>query len=300
MTAKLADKRFLIIAGQPKAGTTSLFDWLAQHPDICASSVKETRFFLDNDYPLPRGTGYDGTNLADYAHYFDRPERQVLMEATPDYLYCETPLKIAEALPNARLVVIERDPVDRVRSAYRFFRQRGMLPGRMSLDDYVARQMAQKLDASIPVPFRILDQSRPEHRKRFEHSFGDRLLLARFEELKNDPEELLARICAHVGIAPMRQARREAANVSGEARSQTVARLYYALDGQLRGRFYENQFIRPFLGPIARLARRLLIASNKRPADPKISPESAAAVRAVAEGLDTPRVVHGDSVAGET
>ena len=35
----------LVIAGVPKAGTTSLFNYLAQHPDICPSDVKETRYF---------------------------------------------------------------------------------------------------------------------------------------------------------------------------------------------------------------------------------------------------------------
>ena len=44
--------RFLIIGGASKAGTTSMFSYLAEHPQICASHAKETRFFLDSDYPL--------------------------------------------------------------------------------------------------------------------------------------------------------------------------------------------------------------------------------------------------------
>lgn len=42
----------LIIAGAPKCGTTSLFDYLIRHPDIGGSSVKETHYFMDCNYPL--------------------------------------------------------------------------------------------------------------------------------------------------------------------------------------------------------------------------------------------------------
>ena len=44
--------RYLIIGGTTKAGTTSLHAYLSDHPQVCASSIKETRFFLDRDYPL--------------------------------------------------------------------------------------------------------------------------------------------------------------------------------------------------------------------------------------------------------
>ncbi|MCP5333794.1 MAG: hypothetical protein H7A13_10650, partial [Pseudomonadales bacterium] len=42
----------LIIAGAPKCGTTSLFDYLVQHPQVGGSSVKETCYVMDRGYPL--------------------------------------------------------------------------------------------------------------------------------------------------------------------------------------------------------------------------------------------------------
>lgn len=277
-------KRFLIIAGQPKAGTTSLFDWLVQHPDICASNVKETRFFLDADYPLPRSFGYDGTNLASYARYFDRLERKVLMEATPDYLYSDTALQIATALPNARLVVIERDPVDRVRSAYGFFRQRGMVPADMSLDAYVARQAAEPVTAGTPVPFRAVDQCAPGHLERFRAAFGERLLVLEFAALKDSPDAVLAQVCAHARLAPPAATPRGAANVTGEARNATAARLYYALDQRLRHRLRDIPLLRPVLRPLGRGIRRLLARPARASARADMSPEQSAVIRAIAAG----------------
>lgn len=54
----LANHRFGIIGGGSKAGTTSVFNYLADHPEICAADAKETRFFLDADYPLPSKLRY--------------------------------------------------------------------------------------------------------------------------------------------------------------------------------------------------------------------------------------------------
>src|SRR5258707_7798728 len=42
----------LIIAGAPRCATTSLFRWLAAHPDVVVSHTKETRYLIDQGYPL--------------------------------------------------------------------------------------------------------------------------------------------------------------------------------------------------------------------------------------------------------
>ena len=49
----MATHHYIIIGGTTKAATTSLYFYLADHPNVCASNIKETRFFLDADYPLP-------------------------------------------------------------------------------------------------------------------------------------------------------------------------------------------------------------------------------------------------------
>jgi hypothetical protein len=44
----------LVIAGAPKCGTSSLFYWLADHPQACGSTVKETFYLMDEEHPLRR------------------------------------------------------------------------------------------------------------------------------------------------------------------------------------------------------------------------------------------------------
>ena len=114
------------IAGQPKSGTTALYEMLKRHPRIYMPDRKEPRFFAsemyDRDPPRPGGTPKD---LAEYLTWFEaaRPE-QVVAEASPWYLWSPTAAaRIAEVQPDARIVVILREPTSLVRSLHMEFEQ---------------------------------------------------------------------------------------------------------------------------------------------------------------------------------
>ena len=59
----------VIIAGSTKCGTTSLFEYLKAHPQICASVIKETRFFWEGDYDLPQQK-INNKEVTRYADFF--------------------------------------------------------------------------------------------------------------------------------------------------------------------------------------------------------------------------------------
>jgi len=99
---------FLII-GVPKAGTTSLAAYLAGHPDIFMSREKELHFF-DRD---EKDEGW-------YREQFlDAGAATAVGEATPTYILSRKALsRMASLLPDAKLIVLMRDPVDRAYSHY--------------------------------------------------------------------------------------------------------------------------------------------------------------------------------------
>jgi len=102
---------FLII-GQLKCGTTSLYDYLTQHPDIQTAFRKEIGFFLDH---YTQGLTY-------YRSYFLKRrwnKNRITGEASP--LYFSNPLclpRIRQTLPNVKLIVILRNPTYRAYSHY--------------------------------------------------------------------------------------------------------------------------------------------------------------------------------------
>ena len=101
-------KNYLIIGGTTKAATTSIFSYFSNHPQVCASSIKETRFFLDSDYPVISKYRYED-GLEKYQEFYIHCKQnfKFRLEATPDYLYSKnTAYKISNSLPNSLLVFI--------------------------------------------------------------------------------------------------------------------------------------------------------------------------------------------------
>ncbi|MEM8501872.1 MAG: sulfotransferase [Cyanobacteria bacterium P01_D01_bin.1] len=116
---------FLII-GAAKAGTTSLCHYLTQHPEIYISEEKEPRFFSPEFYTkdtnglLRNNARKEAFSLEEYQNLFESVTiERAIGEATTEYLYYpKTPQRIRDRIPNARLIAILRNPVERAFSAY--------------------------------------------------------------------------------------------------------------------------------------------------------------------------------------
>lgn len=99
-----------VIAGAQKCGTTSLADTLRQHPGIHLSKRKEIHFF---DRHFERGLDWYESQFTPKPHHVQ------VGEATPAYMYDPAAReRLTRSLPEARLVVILRNPVDRAYSHY--------------------------------------------------------------------------------------------------------------------------------------------------------------------------------------
>lgn len=111
-----------IIPGAMKAGTTSLFGYLSGHPQLAASREKEVHYF---DVNFHRGARW-------YAGQFPRPRRgadgrpRLSFESSPYYLFePRVPARVHALLPDVKLVMLVRDPVDRAFSHYHNNRRLG-------------------------------------------------------------------------------------------------------------------------------------------------------------------------------
>ena len=125
-----------IVIGAAKAGTTALYWYLAGHPQVFMSPVKETNYFaygLDDDegqllYGDPELHRFPVRWLSDYEELFaDAGDAVAIGEASPIYLECpQTAARIRDLLPAARIICGLRDPVDRAYSDYlMYLRSRG-------------------------------------------------------------------------------------------------------------------------------------------------------------------------------
>ncbi len=107
---------FLII-GAGRSGTTSLYHYLRQHPDIFMSPVKETNYYTDAD----QATDIKGIrSRSQYEQLFAGVSgERAIGEATPKYLNAVTSIgRIRDDLPGVRLIATLRQPADRAYSSY--------------------------------------------------------------------------------------------------------------------------------------------------------------------------------------
>ncbi len=110
MLARVPD---IYIIGAQKSGTTTLYDWLAQHPEIFAHPLAKDFPYFSNDITFSEGEN----------HFFsftrDAPEYQLVLGGEANAMYALTgPARMYELMPSSRLLVILRNPVDRAFSAY--------------------------------------------------------------------------------------------------------------------------------------------------------------------------------------
>ena len=193
---------YLIIGGATKCATTSLYTYLGQHPNICQSSFKETRFFLNANYPLKRHIPISN-KLSDYQNFFKGcAENSIKMEATPDYLYStNTEYKIKELLNNCHILFIVRNPIDRLFSWYKFAKQMILLDDNVSFDEYID---LMKNDTSNKGQHLLaLEQGKYcNYINNYIHCFGkENVIIISYDDLTNDPYNTMLSICQKTNIS---------------------------------------------------------------------------------------------------
>lgn len=220
--------QYLIIGGTTKAATTSLYYYLGDHPEVSVSTLKETRFFIDEDYPVAPVSAKWSAGSQDFSTFFKEPDAKCRVEATPDYLYSQgTPERIKGMLPGAKLVFLLRDPITRMMSWYKYARQRADIPESMSFADYVETQLERgyfdeakenrlKMDQgqetedtglrNIPSAYFL---SALEHGKYatylqpyFETLGAENIKVYFYEDLCADPATILTDLCKFSDISP--------------------------------------------------------------------------------------------------
>ncbi len=241
-----------LIIGAPKAGTSALHAALATHPQVFAPRIKEPKYYMCEDAPPPAYVGPGDAHSQqewvwrreDYRRLFDpAPEGSVRIESTPFYLALPSARRrIAEELPDARLVVVVRDPVDRAYSNWMHLWVDGLEP----IPDFVEAWHAE--------PERIRRGWAPFWHYQRLGRYGeqledlvrlvgrDRVLVIRYWQLVSAPRETLDRVAGFIGVDPgiVRVVPRDNARRYVEPGPRATA-----LGRAVRAGAYAGQFVRP-------------------------------------------------------
>lgn len=195
-----------VIIGAAKAGTTALYWYLADHPEVFMSPVKETNYFafgLDEDgrplYGDPELHRFPIRSFAEYEALFAGSDGALAVgEASPIYLECpQSAARIREVVPGARIVCFLREPVDRAYSDYLMYlraRGRRLDPDRdLTPDAHWARPESHWMQISR------YHEALSRYYERFPREQIDVFL---FDDLKTDAAGCVRAVFAALGVDP--------------------------------------------------------------------------------------------------
>ena len=194
----------VLIIGASKCGTTSLFHYLQQHPSVARARTKEVHYF---DLHFHRGRHW-------YRGQFPHRPNELKLEATPYYLFHPAvPKRAADLIPEAKLIVIMREPVTRAYSQYQHECADGY--EQLTFQEAVAME-AQRLGNTHEMLAQGLIQRSHAHQhfsyirrglyaeqiERWQKHYPvESFLFLRAEDLFDAPQDTFDRACCFLGLS---------------------------------------------------------------------------------------------------
>lgn len=176
-----------LICGAPKAGTTALYAILSQHPDICMSSIKETDFFQHN---YCKGLLWLESCFSHYSG------EKAIGEASPgNMIHPLAAERILFHIPDAKIILILRDPVERAYSQYWHSIMLGLQDPNIDFSSIIR-------DPENSWGRRIIELGMyGEQISRYQEHFPmSQILILFFEDFKSSPESTLRKIYGFLEI----------------------------------------------------------------------------------------------------
>lgn len=221
-----------LLFGAGKGGTTSVYNYLKQHPEVYMSAVKEPRFFLydpaRHDGPGDYEAWLKYRTREQYETLFkDAGNAKAIGEGSIQYLaHPDSALRIREMIPDVRLIAILRNPAERAFSSYMMYVR----------DTYETRTFQQAIQSEIEgdfsqSPFAWLSYLKPgQYGQQLQHYLEvfdrEQILVALYEDLRSDPMGLMRKIHQHIGVdADFTPATSAQLNASGKPKNKLIARL---------------------------------------------------------------------------
>lgn len=198
-----------LIVGAAKSGTTSLYFHLKSHPNVFMPERKELNFWYtggDSKWAIMKRWPELPKSHAEYLEHFEEAEEgQVLGEASPGYLvyYKETAENIKKYHPfpdDLKIIIILREPIDKIWSHYKMVKRANMDPQNLSLYQSLKREETRKQDSSLLLDvLPVFSTSYYEQVKYYQDHFTH-VKVVLYDDLKENPKQLLNELYKFIGV----------------------------------------------------------------------------------------------------
>ena len=261
------------IVGAAKSGTTSIWQYLSQHPEIYFPQNKEPNYFAYRGLELPVDSGPASSDelyrklffltirdADEYQKLFDGVRGETAVgEASVRYLYFKhCAQEIKNTVPDAKIIIVLRDPIKRLYSHYTMMRGLYALEP-LSISAAIDAE-TDRIKAGWDWDWHYLNVSRyGEQVQRYLDVFGqDQVRVLIYEEFAKNPRATLSTIYDFLGVSD-----NPAADISARSMPSYTPRSYY-INRCLRGESDLRRGIRSISPAIYGFAERAALKLNKR------------------------------------
>ena len=284
------------LVGAPKCGTTALYEFLGQHPEIFVPGEKELLFFA-RDLSFPTRLS-EGEFLA---HFAGRDAESLCGTAHTAYMQSRTAAReIAEVRPDARIIAMLRDPAEMLPSwhselLYETIEEIPDIEGALDAeaDRRAGRRIPRSARNSYVEALYYSDVARyAEQLRRFRDAFGEtQVHVILHEDLRERPEETYRDALSFLGVDAGFQPQFATHNVNKRVRSRALQRAIFATS--LPGH-------RAVRNLIPRRLRQRILSANASPAQREPLPAAAKAriVRCYRDEVDQLEILIGRDLSG--
>jgi hypothetical protein len=209
------------VVGAPKAGTTAVYHWLRSHPDVFLPSVKEPSYFAyAGSSAIPKNGPYDPdyvrqitVNRDSYAELYDAAGTRLTGDISPVYLLDEYVAgRIAMARPDARIIILLRDPVERAFSQFMHHVRDSFEPCE-TFEEALEQEEKRFIDGWSPGHcYATHGHYLSQIEKYFAVFPKEQILVLEYQDLQDAPEHCWRQICEHLRIEPIVLVRNERVN----------------------------------------------------------------------------------------
>lgn len=188
----------IYIIGAQKSGTTSLFDWVGQHPEIYANPASK-------DYPFFTDERLYNHRKKDFLNLFKKNDsKKVILGCEANLMYVPEAIERMQSLiPEAKLIAILRNPVDRAFSAWFYAMERGL--EKRTFSEAIEEEMKGKTIPPHTWEGRQKNYLRHGlYAQQLEGVFrfypGDKVMVLIYEDVIKDPAKEIKKVFRFIGI----------------------------------------------------------------------------------------------------
>lgn len=223
-----------VIIGAGKSGTTAIHEYCDQHPEVFMTAVKETNFFElegkkinytpEEDPERLHHYPQSINNLEDYKALYRAAQgnEKAYGETSPMYLYGKNaPANIKKYVPEAKIIAILRNPVDRLYSRFLHLSRDGNEPTKNFEDALDQSTIWWRRDDLVKEGFYYT------HLKRYYELFEpNQIKVFLYEDLKKDSDQLMRDLFTFIGVNPDFKPQLDVEyNVSGKPKNPLIDKL---------------------------------------------------------------------------